>query len=315
MTSDVDVLVIGGGPAGLAAATELRRHGVGALLAEQDGEAGGVPRHCGHSPFGMREFGLILGGRKYAERLVETAVASGVDLRLNHRATSLHDGIVEIAHPGGVMAVRARRILLATGIREQSRAQRLLPGTRPAGILTTGMLQDWVFLRGLVPFRRPIIVGSELVTMSAILTCRSAGIRPVAVVENEPSPRVGRLLATFPALVGVPSYFGATVEDVFGTERVGRVVLRHADGVSRSIECDGIILTGRFAPEATLARFAALDLNETTGGPVVDGSGRTSRKGMFAAGNILHAVKTAGHCWSEGRRAGRAIALSLRAES
>jgi thioredoxin reductase len=312
--SDVDVVVIGGGPAGLAAATELRKRGTGrVVLLEREGVAGGIPRHCAHSPFGMREFGRVLSGAAYTARLAERAVRAGVDVRLRHSATAITGTSVDVASPDGIATLTARRIVVATGIRETSRAGRLVSGTRPLGILTTGALQDYVHLRHLAPFRRPLIVGSELVTMSAILTCRSGGIKPVAIVEDEPGPRVGYPLAAFPHLMGIPVHYRASIDDIVGTTRVEAVRVRHADGTTRTIECDGVLFTGRFTPESSLARVSGVTIDRATGGPVIDAAGLTSSPGIYAAGNVLRAVHTAGQCWSEGRAVARAVIHSLEA--
>lgn len=312
--SVIDVLVVGGGPTGLSAATELRRRGAGPVVVlEREGEAGGIPRHCAHSPFGMREFGRVLSGARYAARLAERAIEAGVDIRLRHSVTALNGTGAEVATPAGPLVLTARRILIATGIREASRAGRLISGQRPLGILTTGALQDYVHLRHMAPFRRPVIVGSELVTMSAILTCRSGGISPQAIVEDERGPRVGYPTAMFPPMLGIPTHYNTSIDDILGTTRVEAVRLRHANGTFKVIECDGVLFTGRFAPESSLARLSGLAIDRATGGPSVDGTGRTSLSGTYAAGNVLRAVRTAGQCWSEGRAAAHAIIRSLEA--
>jgi hypothetical protein len=204
-------------------------------------------------------------------------------------------------------------VLVATGTRESSRAARLVPGQRPLGVLTTGALQDYVHLRHMVPFRQPLLVGSELVTMSAILTCRSAGIRPVALVEDEPGPRVGYPTAAFPHLLGLSVHYRTSIDDIIGTSRVEAVRLRHADGTLRTVECDGVLFTGRFVPESSLARLGGATIDPGTGGPATTGTGATSLAGVHAAGNVLGAVRTAGQCWSEGRATARAIHRSLEA--
>jgi thioredoxin reductase len=310
-----DVLVIGGGPAGLAAATELRRLGVGSvMLIERDGELGGVPRHCAHSPYGMREFGRVFGGMAYATALRQRAEVAGVDIRPRHSAVRIEPGpTVTIASPEGTLRLSPRAVLNATGIRETSRAAQLVPGTRPLGILTTGALQDYVHLRGLAPFRRPVIVGSELVTMSAFLTCRDAGIRPVAMLESEAAPRVGYPTALFPHLLGVPVHYGARIEDIVGNTRVEALRYRDRHGQLKTLECDGVLFTGRFTPEASLLRLAAAEIDGPAGGPRIDAAFRTSLPSVYAAGNVLRAVRTAGHCWSEGRRAAAVIAADLAA--
>jgi thioredoxin reductase len=308
-----DVIVIGAGPAGLSAATELRKLGAGVVLLERENVAGGIPRHCAHSPFGMREFGRVLSGTAYTDHLTERATKAGVDIRLRHSVTAINGTNVDVASPDGTARLVARRIVIATGIRETSRAGRLVTGTRPLGVLTTGALQDYVHVRHLAPFRRPVIVGSELVTMSAILTCRSGGIRPVAIIEDEPGPRVGYPTALFPRLMGVPVHYRTTINDIIGTTRVEAVRLRHADGTTRTLDCDGVLFTGRFTPESSLARLTGAAMDASTGGPSIDADGRTSLPGVYAAGNVLRAVHTAGQCWSEGRAVARAIVRSLEA--
>lgn len=310
-----DVLVIGGGPAGLAAATRLRELGAGTvMLLEREAEPGGIPRHCAHSPYGMREFGRVLGGKAYASALRRRAETAGVDIRPRHSAVRIEPGpAVTIASPDGTLRLTPRAVLNATGIRETSRAAQLVPGTRPIGILTTGALQDYVHLRGLVPFRRPVIIGSELVTMSAFLTCRDAGIRPVAMLESESGPRVGYPAALFPHLLGVPVHYGARIEDIVGNTRVEALRYRDRHGHLHTLECDGVLFTGRFTPEASLLRLAGAEIDGADGGPRIDADFRTSLPSVYAAGNVLRAVRTAGHCWSEGRRAAAIIAADLAA--
>ncbi len=309
--SDADVIVIGGGPAGLAASTELRKRGASVVLLEREGVAGGIPRHCAHSPFGMREFGRVLSGDAYTRRLVDHASDAAVDIRLHHTVTALEGTTAHAISPDGATRIVARRVVIATGIHEASRAARQIPGQRPLGVLTTGALQDYVHLRNLAPFRRPVIVGSELVTMSAILTCRSGDIRPVAIIEDEARPRVGYPTGLFPRLIGIPVHYRTTIEDIIGTTRVEAVRLRHADGTVQLVECDGVLLTGRFTPESSLARMSGIAIDARTGGPAVDAMGRTAVDGVYAAGNVLRAVHTAGRCWSEGCRVARVIARSL----
>ena len=171
--STPDVAVVGGGPAGLAIATALRRLGAGRVsVLERESVAGGIPRHCGHPPFGMREFGRILTGPRYADRLVKRALAKGVSVCTNTTVTSISSGpVLVVSTPDGVEEMRPRRVILATGVRETPRAARLTSGTRPLGVVTTGALQSSVYLGNGAPCTRPVIVGSELVSYSALLTC------------------------------------------------------------------------------------------------------------------------------------------------
>ena len=209
LPSKVDVLVVGAGPAGLAAATELAGHW-NVLVVDREGAAGGIPRHCGHYPFGMREFHRLMKGSDYAKALVARAEAAGVQLALNVNVIALHSGpSVTVTADGGVSTITARRVLLATGVRESSRAQRLIGGTKPGGVLSTGALQGLVYLEGSKPFRRPVILGTELVSFSAILTLRHAGIAPVAMIEE-----AGRITARRPGDWIARAVFGVPVRTV-----------------------------------------------------------------------------------------------------
>lgn len=308
-----DVVVVGGGPAGLSAATALKQAGVTrVVLLERQSVAGGIPRHCGHSPFGMREFRRILSGQRYADRLVETAISVGVDLRLCHSVVSIEAGSrLTVASPDGLVSFAPRAIMLATGIREASRAGRLVSGARPAGILNTAALQDLVHLRRLAPFRRPLIVGTELVSMSAILTCLTAGARPAALVEAGPRTVVRAPFGWLPRVLRLPVFFDTEIVDIAGSRTVEAVTLAHRDGTIRTIACDGVLLTGCFTPESSLARASGIAIDPGSGGPVVDTAGRSSIAGIYAAGNLLRGVETAGHCWSEGRRVAHTVAADL----
>jgi NADPH-dependent 2,4-dienoyl-CoA reductase/sulfur reductase-like enzyme len=308
-----DVAVIGGGPAGLAAACALKETGIARVVAiEREAEAGGIPRHCTHSPFGMREFTRILSGPRYARRLVEQAVKAGVDLRTATTAVRIEEG-------GGILAtcdagpywLKARRVVLATGIREASRAARLVSGARLAGICNTGALQAMVALKNLAPFRRPVIVGSELVAFSAVLTCLGAGIRSVAMIEE-----AERVTARWPSallcrVAGIPLLLRSRLERIDGRERVESVTIVDSEGRTRTLACDGVLFTGGFTPEAALARCGHLRVDAASGGPVVDQFGRCSDPVFFAAGNLLRPVETAGWSWKEGREIGRCVAADL----
>ena len=308
-----DVVVGGGGPAGLAAAIELRRRKVQRVLVlEREPVAGGVPRHCGHSPFGMREFGRVLLGPAYARRLVERARVAGVDIRTGHAVVALGPGgRLVVATPDGPAALAAGRVLLATGVREASRHVRLISGDRPLGVLTTGTLQAMIHGRHLLPFRRPLVVGTELVGLSALLTCRGARIRPVAMIEPADRPTVRRAMMLLPWLLGIPVHLGAELVEIRGRSRVEGVLLRTAEGRTLDLDCDGVLLTGHFLPEAALVGASHLELDPGSGGPAVDQYGRCSDPAYYAAGNLLRPVETAGWSFREGGRVAGCIVDDL----
>jgi NADPH-dependent 2,4-dienoyl-CoA reductase/sulfur reductase-like enzyme len=306
-----DAIVIGGGPAGVAAALALRAEGVARVtLLDREPHLGGATRHCSHSPFGMRTHGRVYLGAAWGRRFARDLAAAGVTVLTGHSVVALEQGGVTVAHPGGIKTLGARRILMATGAREMPRAARMLPGDRSVGVLTTGALQAMVAYHGLMPFRRPVILGSELVTMSAILTCLTHGARPVAVVEPGPVPLVPAPFRWFPGLVRLPFHQGAEVTDILGQGRVEAVCIRTAAGAA-TLPCDGLLLTGRFTPEAALWWMGGRAVNAGTGGPAVDQAGRTDDPLIFAAGNLLRPVETGGWSYREGGAIGRAMAADL----
>ena len=299
----IDVAVIGGGPAGLGAATQLKRLGVERVVVlDREPEAGGIPRHCGHPPFGMREFKRFLTGPVYARKLVTTALAAGVELHLSTTVVEARpNGHLLITSNNGLEEISAKRVLYATGVRETPRSARLISGARTQGVLNTGALQSLIYLKNRRPFERPVIIGSELVSFSAIQTCRHANIKPVAIIE--PSNKVTARWPTqlFAPLVRVPLHLNTKLISIEGSSRVEAIKVETSSGKKRQIECDGVILTGQFIPESTLARCGHLALDPATGGPLVDQFGRCSDPVFFAAGNLLRAVETAGWSWNEGR--------------
>lgn len=311
-----DVAIVGGGPAGLSAAIELKRLGVDSVVVlERESAAGGIPRHCGHYAFGMREFSCVLRGPDYAARLVKRAENCGVQILTRTTVASLGPGPqLSISSPDGVFMLGARRVLLATGVRERSRAARLIGGAKPGGVLSTGALQGLVYLDKLKPFRRPVILGSELVSFSALLTCRHAGMTPVAMIEPNTRITAWRASSLLPRLLGVSVLLGTAVTRVFGQSWVEAVEVRDRCGAVRRIETDGVIVSGDFQPEATLVRESHLAFDAFSGGPVCDQYMRLSDPNFFAAGNLLRPVETAGWCWAEGRASARTIARSLAGE-
>ncbi len=314
-----DVLVVGAGPAGLSAATRLRKLGVAnVIVVDREQQGGGIPRHCGHPPFGMREFGLVLTGPAYARRLVDRAIHSGVELQLGCSVISIDHSAEEIivtcATHRGPLTIVAKRIIIATGVRERPRAARLVSGDRPLGVLNTGALQEYAYIQHLLPFRQPLIVGTELVALSSLLTCRNIGVKPVAMIEGRSRPTAWRGAMALPRLLGVPVRYGTRIVDIKGRPRVEAVSLRAADGTIETVTCDGVLFTGSFKPEAALARSAGLEIDSGTGGPAIDQFARTSEPRIFAAGNVLHPVETAGWSWREGRRVGEFVAQDLKGD-
>lgn len=311
MTTSADVLILGGGPAGLSCARVLHRQGVGkVILLEREGELGGIPRHCGHLGFGLREYGRINRGPDYAERLAQDAAA--IDLRPNMTVLKLESGgVVRATGPKGPEDFQAKAVVLALGARETPRSARLISGERPFGVMNTGTLQQFVYLHGRCPFKRPVVIGSELVAFSTLLTLRHAGVKPLAIIEEREritARRPGDWMARLG--FGVPVLTGARLIRILGRETVNAIEIDRGFGVER-VDCDGVILTGKFRPESALIAPSHIELDDGTRGPSIDTWFRCSDHSYFAAGNVLRGIETAGQCWREGKALADMVIASL----
>ena len=316
----VDVVVVGAGPAGLSAAIELRRLGVGSVLvADRETEAGGVPRHCVHTGFGLRDRHRVTTGPAYARALASLATAAGAELRLGTTVTGMDPvdgdtgGTVTMTSARGVEIVPAAAVLLATGCRERPRAARLIPGDRPAGVMTTGELQQRVYLGHERLAGRALVVGAEHVSFSAAATLAHAGARVVALVtehDRQQSYAAFRLGAAL--RWRVPVWTGTAVGRLAGRGRLaGAEVTDVRTGATRFVPCEVVVFTGDWIPDHELARLAGLAMDPGTRGPAVDTRLETSAPGVFAAGNLVHAAETADVAALSGRHAARHIAAAL----
>ncbi|MFM7685957.1 MAG: NAD(P)/FAD-dependent oxidoreductase [Actinomycetota bacterium] len=290
--SRADVVVVGAGPAGLSAAIELRRRGVGSVVVhEREQQAGGIPRHTDHLGYGMRDLHRVTTGPRYAASLVRRAERAGVEIRTGSTITSLD-------------RIDAGAVVLATGVRERPRSARLVPGDRPTGVLTTGALQQFVTLHHQQVGRRAAVVGAEHVSFSAVLTLQHAGCEVAAMVT--PLPRHQTYRPLWLATAGrhrVPVRAGVDVAEVVGRGRVEAVVL--TDG-SR-IDCDTVVFTGDWVPDHELARTGGLAMLPGARSPVVDAALHTDRRGVFAIGNLVHPAETADVCALDGRHVAAAV--------
>lgn len=293
----IDVLVVGGGPAGLTAATTLRGLGVDrVVVVEREAVAGGIPRHSAHTGYGVRDLRTVLTGPAYARRLTDRACDSGVDLRTAAMVTDWDGPLsVLVTSPRGRERLTAGAVILATGARERPRTARRIPGDRPAGVFTTGQLQQVVHLRHERVGDRAVVVGSELVSWSAVLTLREAGCSVVAMTtEHERPEAYGPVTMAGRLGLRVPVARRTRVVRVLGRERVTGVEIENlATGIRRVVACDTVVFTADWISDGELARAGGLQIDAGHRGPVVDGALRTSRVGVFGAGNVLHPVETA----------------------
>lgn len=310
--SSAEVVIIGGGPAGLSCASSLKKGGLrDIVILEREAEAGGIPRHCGHSGYGLREFFRLMQGPDYARRLVDEV--SDLDLRTKATVLALRpNGEIEVTSEHGPTTITGNKVLLAMGAREMPRSTRLLTGTRPRGVMNTGMLQQMVYLQGRKPFENPVVIGTELVSFSTLLTLKHIGVKPVAMIESGE-----RILARRPGdfiaehLLGVPVLLKTRLLRILGIDRVEGIEIDRGNGIER-LTCDGIILTGRFRPETALLAPSDLTIDTGTKGPRIDQAMRCSDPSYFAAGNLLRGIETAGQCYREGAAAAGHILAALR---
>jgi thioredoxin reductase len=306
-----DVVILGAGPAGLAAAAELKRLGLRDIaIIDRETEAGGVPRHCGHTGYGLREFHRLLTGPEYASAIAEAAGAASITLGVTALGLEA-GGIVQATGRHGTEVYRGKAVLLAMGARETPRSARLVSGTRPWGVITTGALQQFIYLHNKAPFRRPVVIGTELVSFSTLVTMRHLGIKPVAMIEANAritARRPGDVVAR--AVFGVPVLLDTQLVRILGKDHVEGIEIDRGSGPER-LDCDGVIFTGQFRPENALLANSPIAIDRGTLGPAIDQYWRCSDPAFFAAGNLLRGVETAGQCWREGRAAARAIAAAL----
>jgi thioredoxin reductase len=312
---NVDVLIIGAGPAGLAAAIELRRLGAGrVLVVDREQQPGGIPRHSAHTGYGMRDLHRVLTGPAYARRYAAAAAAAGAEIRPGTTVTGwAGDGSATLTSASGIETVSARAVLLATGCRERPRPARLVPGDRPAGVMTTGELQQRVYARGERIAGRALVVGAEHVSFSAMVTLAHAGADVVALVTDLPRQQSYAAFALGAlARWRVPVWTSTALRRVDGRDRLTAVdVADLRTGAVRRVDCETLVFTGDWIPDHELARAAGLAIDSGTRGPAVDTSLETSARNVFAAGNLVHAAETADVAALDGVHAARHIAAVL----
>jgi thioredoxin reductase len=316
MAIDDGPVIVGGGPSGLAAAIELRNLGIEPVtVIERERDAGGIPRHSDHTGFGLRDLRTILSGPRYAARYLELTEEPGVEVMTETMVTGWEgDRGLKLTGPAGRWDLEPPAVVLATGCRERPRSARLVPGSRPAGVMTTSTLQQLVHLRGQKIGSRAVIVGAEHVSFSAIATLAHAGASVAGLVTHLPKHQS---LAAFRAGAAVryraPVWSRTAITGIRGAQQVESVELTELDsGRTRNVDCDLVIFTADWIPDHELAVMAGCELDPGSLGPLVDQALRTTRCGVFAAGNLLHPAETADICALDGRHVAASVAAYLR---
>jgi thioredoxin reductase len=313
-----DVVVIGAGPAGLAAAIGARRAGAGdVLVIERDKTPGGILNQCIHDGFGLFLYKETISGPEYAERLAEEAAREGVRFLTGAMVLDLTpDRTLRVNGPDAYRIIRAGAVVLAMGCREKTREMIGIPGTRPAGVFTAGAAQNLVNLRNARIGRDAVILGSGDVGLIMARRLAFEGIRVRGVFELLPWPgglerNVRQCLYDF----GIPLELRSTVVEIRGRDRVASVVVSRVDdgsrpisGTEREIACDTLLLSVGLIPENELSKKAGVELSRLTGGAAVDETLMTSVDGIFSCGNVLHIHDVADWASFEGLAAGRSAA-------
>jgi NADPH-dependent 2,4-dienoyl-CoA reductase/sulfur reductase-like enzyme len=318
ISQDIDVAVIGGGPAGLAAAIKAKEVGLDKVVIIERGEyLGGLLDQCIHNGFGLFYFNEDLTGPEYGQRFIEKANDLGVESLLKTMVVRLFpDRKIAISNDKGFTYLSPKAIILAMGCRERSRESLSIPGTRPAGIFTAGTAQRYVNIEGYIPGQEVVILGSGDVGMIMARRLTLEGVEVKAIVEV--LPYVGGLIRNEVQCLhdfDIPILLQHTVTEVHGQERVEAVTIAKVDkdwnpiaGTERMIECDTLLISAGLIPENELSRMAGIELDPVTGGPVMNENMETSIPGIFAAGNVVHVNDLVDNVSWEGEVAGSSAA-------
>ena len=322
--SSYDIVIIGGGPAGLAAAAAAKREGVDSILIlERDTQLGGILNQCIHNGFGLHTFKEELTGPEYAQRFIDQVEELKIEYRLNTMVMDITPDkeITAMNRTDGLFHIQAKSIILAMGCRERTRGALNIPGYRPAGIYSAGTAQRLVNIEGFMPGREVVILGSGDIglIMARRMTLEGAKVKVVA----ELMPYSGGLKRNIVQCLddfGIPLKLSHTVVDIKGKERLEGITLAAVDhkgkpipGTEEEYSCDTLLLSCGLIPENEISRSIGVDMEPVTSGPVVNESLETSVEGVFACGNVLHVHDLVDFVSEEAATAGRNAASYVKA--
>lgn len=320
-----DLVVIGGGPAGLAAAVSARENGIESILVlERDRELGGILNQCIHNGFGLHTFNEELTGPEYAGRFIDRLLEHNIEYMLNTMVMGLSEGrtVTAMNREEGMFQIKAGAVILAMGCRERPRGALNIPGYRPAGIYSAGTAQRLVNMEGYMPGKEVVILGSGDIGLIMARRMTLEGAKVKVVAELMPySGGLKRNIAQCLEDFGIPLKLSHTVVDIKGKERVEGITLAQVDenkkpipGTEEFYECDTLLLSVGLIPENELSRGAGVEINPVTSGPVVNESFETSIPGIFACGNVLHVHDLVDYVTQEAALAGERAARFIKGE-
>ena len=315
-----DVIVVGGGPAGLAAALEAAKEGAGkVLILERNNELGGILNQCIHNGFGLQFFKEELTGPEYAGRFIDKLADAGVEVMLGAMVldVSADKTVHAMSREHGYMQLRAKSVVLNMGCRERTRGAIAIPGDRPAGVFTAGAAQLYMNIEGYMVGKRVVILGSGDIGLIMARRMTLEGAKVLACVELMPySNGLNRNIVQCLNDYDIPLYLSHTIVDIKGDKRVEQVVVAKVDekrnpipGTEITFDCDTVLLSVGLIPENELSRQAGVEIDRRTNGPIVYENMETSIPGVFASGNVVHVHDLVDFVTQESQRAGRAAAL------
>ena len=321
----VDVLVIGAGPAGLAAAIAAKKAGVdNMIILEREDQPGGILRQCIHNGFGLHRFKEELTGPEYAQRDIDTAKEMNLDIRTGVTVLSVSEEkvVTAVSRENGLQQFQAKAIVLAMGCRERPRGALAIPGARCAGIYSAGTAQKFVNLEGYMPGRKVVILGSGDIGLIMARRMTLQGAKVLACVELMPySSGLNRNIVQCLQDYDIPLYLSHTVIDIHGKDRLTGVTVAKVDenrkpipGTEMEFDCDTLLLSVGLIPENELSAGAGVELSPITSGAVVSDTLETSVSGVFACGNVLHVHDLVDHVSNESFRAGEMAARYAQGE-
>ena len=318
-----DLVIVGGGPAGLAAAIAAKDNGIDSILIiERDRELGGILNQCIHNGFGLHTFKEELTGPEYASRFIAQVEERGIEYKLNTMVMDISNDKVVTAmnSTDGMFTVEAKAVVLAMGCRERSRGALNIPGYRPAGIFSAGTAQRLVNIEGYMPGRRVVILGSGDIGLIMARRMTLEGAKVLAVAELMPySGGLKRNIVQCLNDFDIPLYLSHTVVDIQGKERVEGITIAEVGpdrkpipGTEIHYDCDTLLLSCGLLPENELSKTAGVDLSPITSGPVVNDSLETNIPGVFACGNVLHVHDLVDFVSQEATNAGKNAAKYIK---